>query len=322
MTGEQIEKIYTPRSYDEAGTSLAVTRDIVEMMGGKLAVESTPSLGSKFSFDLTFKTIDASDSDITVKKSIPDVFEKPMFDGEILLCEDNGLNQQIVCEHLTRVGIKTVVADNGKIGVEMVQNRIKENGKLFDLLFMDIHMPMMDGLEAASKIHALNTGIPIVAMTANIMSNDLEVYKMSGMYDFVCKPFTSQELWRCLSKYFKPVSQQTVTETRINMENRLRQKIVIHFVKDNRNMFVEITDALRAGDIKLAHRLAHTLKGSAGQVGKILLQQAATEVEQQLKDEENRVTPRQMAALETELNAALAELTPLADEFSLTEKRI
>jgi len=308
------------------------TEDIVEMMGGKLKVESTPGVGSKFSFDLTFDTIDVSDDDSagadaagadTGVKNTRDEFEMPVFEGEIMLCEDNVLNQQIICEHLTRVGIKTFVADNGKAGVDMVRERVQKNEKLFDLIFMDIHMPVMDGLEAASEILKLNTGVPIVAMTANIMSNDLELYRTSGMHDCVGKPFTSQQLWRCLGRYFKPVSREAPVENRrLQVENDLRKKIIIHFVKDNGNKFAEITNAISAGDIKLAHRLAHTLKGSAAQVGKILLQQAATEVEQRLKDEQNRVTSRQMAALEAELNAALAELTPLANEFSFTEKRI
>ena len=325
MTGEQIEKLLNSDKFE--------TKDIVEMMGGRLLIESTPGLGSKFSFDLTFETIDipigdSAGHDTAGRENIIDEFEMPLFDGEILLCEDNALNQQIICEHLTRVGIKTVVADNGRIGVDLVQSRVLKQEKLFDLIFMDIHMPVMDGLEAASEILALNTGIPMVAMTANIMSNDLEIYRMSGIYDYVGKPFTSQELWRCLSKYFKPVGRQTpdrhisAEAQRIQVENDMHKKIIIHFVKENRNWFAEITDALRAGDIKLAHRLAHTLKNSAAQAGKFLLQQAAMEAEQRLKDEQNRVTPQQMATLEAELNAALAELAPLAEEFSLTEKRI
>jgi CheY-like chemotaxis protein len=320
MTGEQIAKLLAADKFE--------TKELVEMMGGKLVVESTPGLGSKFSFDLTFDTIDAFGGAGAGGENIIDEFEMPMFEGEILLCEDNAMNQQIVCEHLARVGIKTVVADNGKIGVETVRDRVKNGKKPFDLIFMDIHMPVMDGLEAAAEILELNTGIPVVAMTANIMSNDLEIYRMSGMYDFVGKPFTSQQLWRCLSRYLKPCSRQTPGQSisaethRIQVENNLRQKIVIHFVKDNQNKFAEITDAISSGDIKLAHRLAHTLKGSAAQAGKILLQQAALAVEQHLKDGRNLVTPQQMAALEAELNAALTELALLAQGFSFTEKRI
>jgi CheY-like chemotaxis protein len=297
-------------------------KDLVEMLGGKLKVESTPGIGSKFSFDLVFKTIDASvdhsSGHDAAKENAPDDFEKPLFEGEVLLCEDSAMNQQIICEHLTLVGVKTVVAKNGKIGVETVESRMKSGEKLFDLILMDIHMPVMDGLEAASKILALNTGIPVVAITANIMPTDLEIYRMSGMYDSIGKPFTTRQIWHCLGKYLKPVSHQatghmTAESHSIEIQNRMRQKMIVHFVEDSRNKIVEITDALSAGDVKLANRMAHNLKSNAGHVGKILLQQAAEEVERHLEDEKNHVTPRQMADLETELNAALAELIPLAE---------
>jgi CheY-like chemotaxis protein len=301
--------------------------DIVKMMGGKLSVESSPGIGSKFSFDLTLDTIDVSagtaGGEMAEKENVPDEFEKPVFEGEVLLCEDSVLNQQIICEHLARVGLKTVVAENGKIGVEMVQNRIQNGEKQFNLIFMDIHMPVMDGLEAASKILSLDTGIPIVAMTANIMSNDLEIYKSSGIYDSVGKPFTSQQLWQCLNKYFKPIKRQSTVETNyIQVKNELRQKIILHFIRDNRTIIADIKKAISLNDIELARRLAHTLKGGAGQLDKFLLQQAAENVEQRLKDGSNRVTPQQMTALETELNAAMAEFIPLAREFSIAEEKV
>ena len=195
----------------------------------------------------------------------------------------------------------------------MVQSRMHNNEKQFDLIFMDMHMPVMDGLEASAKILELNTGIPMVAMTANIMSNDREIYRMSGMNDCVGKPFTSQELWRCLMKYFEPGNWQAVNETQqTKAENKLQQKLITSFLKDNRKRFREITGALDAGDIKLAHRLAHTLKSNAAHFGKRLLQEAAADVEERLKDGQNLVSPQQLAVLETELNAVLAELSAQA----------
>ena len=319
MTPEQIEKIFEPfvqaesgttRKYGGTGLGLAITKNIVEMMGGTLSVESVVGVGSKFSFDLTFDTVAISDEDLHEKSIIFNEIEKPTFEGEVLLCEDNVMNQQVICEHLERVGLKTVIADNGKIGVDMVQSRMEKGEKQFDLIFMDMHMPVMDGLEASARILELNAGIPMVAMTANIMSSDREIYRMSGMNDCVGKPFTSQELWRCLMKYFKPVNWQTVNESQqTKTENKLQQKLINSFLKDNRHRFSEITGALDSGDIKLAHRLAHTLKSNAAHFGKMLLQKAAADVEEQLKGGQNLVSPQQLAALETELNAALVEIS-------------
>ena len=324
MTKEQIGKIFEPfmqaesgttRQYGGTGLGLAITKNIIEMMGGKLSVESTPGVGSKFSFTVVFDTIDVNEE--TSGKIVINELEKPAFEGEILLCEDNVMNQQVICEHLSKVGLKTVVADNGKIGFEMVQSRMKKGEKQFDLIFMDMHMPVMDGLEASAKIVELNTGIPIVAITANIMSDDMDIYRKSGMNDCVGKPFTSQELWKCLMRYFTPVELHTVNMGQIaQLEERIRQKLINNFVKEGRTKYVKIAEAIDAGDIKLAHRLAHTLKGNAGQIGKALLQQAAAEVEEKLKNGENLTTPQQMNTLETELNAVVAELTPLYNELT------
>ena len=319
MTGEQIEKLWQD-IYGGAGLGFSVTKDIVKMMGGKLAVESTAGLGSKFSFDLTFDTIDVSGTDTPWAekigvKNIPDEFEMPMFEGEVLLCEDNPMNQQIVCEHLARVGLKTVVAENGKIGVDMVQRRVNNNEKQFDLIFMDMHMPVMDGLEASSKILELNTGVPVVAITANIMANDREIYRRSGMHDCVGKPFTAQELWRCLMKYLTPASFDTSQKSSyVEADVEFQKSLKLYFVRNNQKKYEEIIDALNAGDIKLAHRLVHTLKSNAGQIGRILLEKAAAEVEQQLKEGKNLVSEDQLKTLETEMNVVLTELAPMLAE--------
>ena len=220
MTPEQIKQIFEPfvqvdnsltRTHEGSGLGLTITKNIIELMGGELKVGSVSGTGSVFSFELIFNTIDvpisAAAQEIPVKEP-----EKTTFDGEILVCEDNKMNQRVIQEHLERLGIKTVIAENGKEGLDMVKSRIENGEKPFDLIFMDMHMPVMDGLEASSKIAELNSGTPVVAMTANIMTNDAELYRSSGIPDFVGKPFTSQELRECLLKYLKPVSEESAEE--------------------------------------------------------------------------------------------------------------
>jgi CheY-like chemotaxis protein len=324
MTPEQMSKIYEPfiqadssmtRKYGGTGLGISIAKKLIEMMGGSLNVESTFGVGSKFGFTLVFDTINVPIEPSAQKMTLNRI-EKPTFNGDILICEDNVMNQRVICDYLARVGLKSFIADNGKEGVDMVRNRMEKGEKPFDLIFMDMHMPVMDGLEAASIINKLQTGTPIVAMTANIMSTDRELYKMNGMPDYVGKPFTSQILWQCLMKYFTPVKK----ESRRRQENTwkeddiaLQKEARLIFVKHNQNTFGEIADAIKT-DIKLAYRLAHTLKGSAGQIGKPGLQAAAAEVEQALKDGNNLVTGEQLKILETELTAALDELAPLLDE--------
>jgi len=324
MTPDQIKKIFDPftqaetdttRKYGGTGLGLAITKTIVQLMGGSLSVESTPGVGSKFSFELTFDTININDEELFERKIVLNELKKPRFEGEVLLCEDNIMNQQVICEHLSRVGLKTVVAENGKIGFDLVKSRRDNKEKLFDLIFMDMHMPVMDGLEASLKIMEMNTDIPIVAMTANIMATDREIYKMSGMYDCLGKPFTSQELWRCLMKYFTPITtvsgqKNTALENDIEFQKSLQSL----FVRNNHTKYAEIINAIEEGDIQLAHRMAHSLKSNAGQIGKTLLQRAAAVVESNLKEGKNRVTHEQLKHLETELSMVLNEFSPMLKE--------
>jgi len=328
MTGEQVAKIFesfsqaevsTTRKFGGTGLGLAITKRIVEAMGAVIHVESTPGIGSKFSFEITFDSIDIND-DAIEEKIVFNELDKPVFEGEVLLCEDNLMNQQVICEHLSRVGLKTVVAENGKIGFDMVKSRIENGEKQFDLIFMDIHMPVMDGLDATAKIVELNKNIPIVALTANIMSEDRNVYKTSGMVGYLGKPFTSQELWRCLMKFFTPLIEKTKGNIRyIQNDSEFHQKLKKVFLQNSRDSCLLIKDALEKGDIKLAHRIAHTLQGNAGQLGKTQLQNAARIVELHLKNGKNHVSPQQMVVLENELNEVINEFEPLAESIKAAE---
>ncbi|MCL2761653.1 MAG: transporter substrate-binding domain-containing protein [Treponema sp.] len=325
MSNEQIQKIFDPfvqaessttRQYGGTGLGLSITRSILEMMGGTLLVESAPGMGSRFSFNLTFDTIDITDGAIFEHINVPNEIEKPAFKGEILVCEDNAMNQQVICEHLARVGLKTTVAENGKAGLEIVQDRIQKGEKQFDMIFMDMHMPVMDGIEASRKILGLNIGIPIVAMTANVMSGDQENYRQNGLQDCVGKPFTSQELWRCLLKHLTPVNMEK-KDAQLEFDLDFQKVLQRHFVKNNQKKFEEIVKSLEAHDIKLAHRLVHTLKSNAGQLGKFKLQQAAADIEYRLKDGKNMVTEEQLAVFKTEMEKVLNEFAFLLKESAV-----
>ncbi|MDR2964323.1 MAG: response regulator, partial [Treponema sp.] len=325
MTPKQIKKIFDPfiqadssttRDYGGTGLGLSISKNIVELMNGELKVESAPGSGSTFNFELTFDTIDAPDEKSGQKRL--EMIERPYFDGLVLICDDNSLNQQVICAHLARVGLQAITADNGKIGVEIVRERMQKNQKPFDLIFMDMFMPVMDGMEAASKIMAMNTGTPIVAMTANVMVSELEKYKKNGMPDCLGKPFTSQELWQILLNYLVPTSTIPITNDSLSAyqyDDIEHQKMLrLNFYKNNQTVHNEIAEAVASGDIKLAHRLAHTLKGSAGLLGKTGLRNAASEVESLLKDGAASVWDTKMNILKTELTLVLEELKPLAEK--------
>ncbi|MDR1754951.1 MAG: transporter substrate-binding domain-containing protein [Eubacterium sp.] len=325
MTKEQIVKIFdlftqvetgTTRKYGGTGLGLSITKSIIELMGGRLDVESIPAVGSKFSFELTFDTINVPEGPSDKKEADrSDEIERPFFDGEILLCEDNAMNQQVICEHLSRVGLKTVVAQNGREGVDIVLSRAKI-GKPFDLIFMDIHMPVMNGIEASEKIVKAKIETPIIAMTANITKADRELYKKSGMLYCVGKPFTSQELWQCLLNHLVPISFEKDENKRFTgiEDEKLMLKLKIGFYKENKDIFDEIKKALDTEDRKTAHRLAHSLKTNAALIGKLELQKVSTELETTLKNDGISVSEEQLRLFKSELSDVLKEFKPIVDK--------
>ena len=319
MTEEQVKRIFDPfiqadssttREYGGTGLGLSISKSIVELMNGHLTVESKPNVGSCFYFEITFDTVDVTE-DTPVQESLS-ILEKPNFDGVVLVCDDNSMNQEVICEHLSRVGLETVIATNGRQGVEIVTERAEKKAPPFDLIFMDMFMPVMDGLEASAKIMALDTGTPIVAMTANVMVGELEKYRKHGMPDCLGKPFTSQELWHILLKYLTPIYSEATHEHR-NDEEFIR-KLKINFLKNNQNLHVQIREAIAAKDLALAHRLAHTLKGNAGLIGKTKLRNAAADVEDWLKNLTASTLDDKINLLETELLLVLNELKQQYDE--------
>ena len=331
MSQEQQKKVIEPfvqaesgttRKYGGTGLGLVIVNNLLDIMGGTLLIKSEQGVGSSFSFELTFETMDEI-KDLHTEKTTFNEFEKPIFKGEILLFEDNEMNQQVICDHLSRIGLTVIIAENGKIGFDILCDRIKTGEKMFDLILMDIHMPEMDGLETTQKILDLNTGLPIIALTANVMKSDIDTYVNNGMDDCLGKPFTSQELWRCLLKYLTPQNWQTENQAENRQaEDKLNQKLINNFVNNNSNKYYEITEALNNEDIKLAYRLVHTLKSNAGQLKKTKLQDISELIENELKSGQNNTTSLQLEKLEIELQKVLAELTPLTGNKKLNKQEI
>lgn len=241
--------------------------------------------------------------------------KSPKFKGEILLCEDSGINQYVIKSQLSRLGFDVVIANNGKEGVDIVSSRIKSGERPFDLIFMDIYMPVMGGLEAADAIAELGSKTPIAALTADAEPASRELYIAHGMPDFLNKPIVEEELWSCLYKHFTPVGFEDVNEKRKSEEEeKQRKRLLTNFVKRNQTTFADIVAAINSEDIKLAHRLAHTLRGLAGLMGETALQMAARDVEHSLADGNMGNITGELSALEQELKPVLDKLSPLLNE--------
>jgi HPt (histidine-containing phosphotransfer) domain-containing protein len=186
-------------------------------------------------------------------------------------------------------------------------------------------------VETVQNIRALGgkfESLTIIALTANAVKGAREMFLANGFNDFLSKPIDADRLREIVQKYLPAEKVHAVEKDEShhqeisNKEQQLLQKSIVTFVKENRDTFKNITDALNAGDLKTAHRIAHTLKSGAGYLGKTELQAAAFALEESLR--ENEYTPELLKTFEDELNDALRVFEPIVEkiENEKTEEHI
>ncbi|MFK7846867.1 MAG: PAS domain-containing protein [Rhodothermales bacterium] len=182
----------TTRNFGGTGLGLAISSELVSIMGGTIDLKSTPGFGSTFSFTARFGI---SEAPVCIDEPPASISEKCR-SLNILLTEDNIINQKVAGKFLEHAGHTVVVADNGEIAVD----KFKEG--TFDIILMDIQMPVMSGEQALVEIRALPTGhqIPIIALTANAMAGDREKYLAEGFDGYVSKPIRKEELYAELKR--------------------------------------------------------------------------------------------------------------------------
>lgn len=192
------ERTSTVSGIQGTGLGMAITKNIVDMMNGDISVVSEEGKGTTFTVSLQFKVCSGSIERETVSKDI-------CFEGKkILLVEDNELNQEIAIEILQEAGFIVDVANDGSVAVEKM--REAENGK-YDLILMDVQMPVMDGYEATRRIRGLDdpaaADIPIIAMTANAFDEDKKAALDAGMNGHIAKPIDVSKLMELLESVLK-----------------------------------------------------------------------------------------------------------------------
>lgn len=180
----------TTRKYGGTGLGLTISKALVESQNGKIWIESKLGEGSKFYFELSYPIVN---DDISTSK-LEEVDVKKLNNIKVLLAEDNPINQFLAVEILGQFGVKVEVANNGKEAIELL------NKQQFDLILMDIQMPEMGGIEATKLIRQANdpskANIPIIALTANALKGDSDLYLEAGMNDYLSKPFDEIQLYQ------------------------------------------------------------------------------------------------------------------------------
>ena len=248
--------------------------------------------------------------------------------ARILLAEDNELNQQVACEMLAGVGMQVDVANDGAEALALLQQQS------YDLVLMDMQMPVMDGMDAARAVRAGGRypDLPIIAMTANVMSEDRQLCNEAGMNDFIGKPVEPEALWAMLLQWIAPRHDLPLADVAapadaalaaaappaiagIDTAAGLRRvlgklpaylKMLRTFLRDQAGLAPRLHAALAAGDRAALKAELHTLRGVAGNIGAQQVQALAAQLEQALPHE--AALGERLALLEAELERVLAAL--------------
>ncbi len=265
LTNEQQSKIFdsftqadssTTREYGGSGLGLNICTKLVNKLGGEIFVESTVGRGSKFSFTISSGLVIKDSLIFTLEDSVDDkdchdmnAFEQ--LQGEVLLAEDTIDNQNLIEMYVTETGANITIVADGAQAVKMCESR------QFDLILMDMQMPVLDGIEATKKIRYVDKKTPIVSLTANVLKSDYHRCLAAGANDFLSKPIDTRQFTEILQKYLE---KSNSTATQVNQPVKL-EHLTEKFLNDLPNRMKLIVDSKNQKNWQTVEHETHKLKG-------------------------------------------------------------
>lgn len=310
------------RKYGGTGLGLTIVKQLVELQRGTVSVRSTVDKGSVFEFILPYQKGDLKASQQT-NFSFGNTTQKKLTGAKILLVEDNDINRLYATSILKTWGCHVESAENGFVAVEKIKDLS------FDIVLMDIQMPVMDGFEATKHIRSLEKAksqVPIIALTANASQKDIENCLAGGMDDCIAKPFTPEDLYHKLNQYHsaikKPVFEAvkvrpkaieiadlTYLRTMSNNNQVFIDEMISTFIQSMPVSIAEINNSLKASDWESLRRGIHKIKPSITLMGLHIAKAKAIEIEEILVTKKpTEALPRLVIEFCLLLNGALKNL--------------
>lgn len=254
----------TTRNFGGTGLGMAITKELLDLMGGTISIESKKNIGTKINIILKLnKAIKKENNDSNQKDNFP-IFS--LENKKILLVEDNNFNRIVAQNSLKHFKCQVIEAINGIEAIE----KIKENN--FDVILMDVQMPIMDGIEATKIIKQhLKINTPIIALTANAFKSEIEKFKSVGISDYITKPFDEDLLYKAISKAIYIDEISTIKKDNVSYDltnitaisrgdNEFVEKMINLFIKQTSEACIDLNKFVNNNDFNEICKLIHKIK--------------------------------------------------------------